>query len=63
MVVRDMGGNIISQYHYDTAGRLVCLSVPGQADHHLIYRDKKLIASRTGDRKLGYLCNGEGYLG
>ncbi|OPB43307.1 hypothetical protein A0O28_0104980 [Trichoderma guizhouense] len=55
MVVHDMGGNIISQYHYDTAGRLVCLSVPGQADHHLFYRDKKLIASRTGDRKLGYL--------
>ncbi|KAK0761457.1 hypothetical protein N5P37_006409 [Trichoderma harzianum] len=63
MVVRDMGGDIISQYHYDTAGRLVCQSVPGQADHHLFYRDKKLIASRTGDRKLSYLCDGEGYLG
>ncbi|KAL9477371.1 hypothetical protein ACSS6W_007212 [Trichoderma asperelloides] len=63
MAVRDAGGSIISQYHYDTAGRLVCQSVPGQADHHLFYRDNKLIAAQTGDQKVSYLFDGEEYWG
>ncbi|KAL7911629.1 hypothetical protein GGI35DRAFT_468131 [Trichoderma velutinum] len=61
--VRDADYNIISQYHYDTTGRLVCQSVPGQADHHLFYRGDKLIATQRGDQKISYMCDGEGYWG
>ncbi|GFF54586.1 RHS repeat protein [Aspergillus udagawae] len=63
IAVRDTESRIISQYHYDAAGRLVCQSIPGQADYHLFYRGEKLVAVQTGDRKVSYLANGQTYWG
>ncbi|PKY00783.1 RHS repeat protein [Aspergillus campestris IBT 28561] len=61
--VRDADDTLLSQYHYDAGGRLACQSIPGQDDHHLFYRDEKLIAVQTGDRKISYISDSQDYFG
>lgn len=61
--VRDANKEILSQYRYDAAGRLVCQIVPGQPDRHLFYRGDILIAVTIGDSQVSYLSDGSAYWG
>ncbi|KAJ0417510.1 hypothetical protein BJY00DRAFT_315802 [Aspergillus carlsbadensis] len=61
--VRDKDGPLISQSSYEAGGRLICQSIPDQPDTYLFYRDDKIISSKTGDSRVSYLSDGQGYWG
>ncbi|GAD93715.1 conserved hypothetical protein [Paecilomyces variotii No. 5] len=54
-------GQIISQYHYDAAGKLVCQEMQGKSTC-LHYHGDALIAT-TGDSKVSYIYDGNTYWG
>ncbi|QSZ32848.1 hypothetical protein DSL72_002428 [Monilinia vaccinii-corymbosi] len=60
--VRDADSNILAQYLYDAAGKLVCQKVPNQPDTNLFYRGS-LIAVKKGDDLVSYLSHGSEYWG
>ncbi|KAM0255847.1 hypothetical protein ACHAQJ_005352 [Trichoderma viride] len=62
-VVGPDGSSVLSRYHYDARGRLVCQEVPGKPDHHLYYRGDSLIAATSGDAQLSYVSDGHFYWG
>ncbi|GLA52288.1 hypothetical protein AnigIFM63604_009137 [Aspergillus niger] len=61
--VKDSSGNLLSQYSYDAAGRLISQSIPDQPDTQLFYRQDKLISVKSGDRQVSYISAGNEYLG
>ncbi|RPA93710.1 hypothetical protein L873DRAFT_1815418 [Choiromyces venosus 120613-1] len=61
--VRDAGNQILSQYHYDASGKLVCQMVPEKPDTHLYYQGDTLIAVTMGDCKVSYASDGQVYWG
>ncbi|KAL7924570.1 hypothetical protein ACQKWADRAFT_319602 [Trichoderma austrokoningii] len=61
--VFDSSGQIISQYDYDAAGRLIRQSVPNQPDTYLFYREDQLVSTQTGDTQTSYLVSNLGYWG
>lgn len=60
--VRDSSNNILAQYQYDAAGKLVCQKVPNQPDTRLFYRES-LIATKKGEETVSYLSHGSEYWG
>ena len=64
-VVRDASDNsqILSQYQYDAAGKLVRQIVPGQSEICLSYRGDMLITVAAGDSQVSYACLGNTYWG
>ncbi|KAI9644327.1 hypothetical protein NHQ30_007684 [Ciborinia camelliae] len=62
IAVRDANGNLLAQYLYDAAGKLICQKVPNEPDTNLFYRES-LIAVKKGDRHVSYLSHGSEYWG
>ncbi|RAL59413.1 hypothetical protein DID88_006787 [Monilinia fructigena] len=62
IAVRDTDNNILAEYLYDAAGKLVCQKVPNQPDTNLFYRGS-LIAVKKGDDLVSYLSHGSEYWG
>ena len=54
---------ILSQYRYDSTGKLVCQMIPGQPDTHLGYRGDTLIAVRAGESQVSYAHSENAYWG
>ncbi|OJZ79988.1 hypothetical protein ASPFODRAFT_212975 [Aspergillus luchuensis CBS 106.47] len=61
--VKDSRGNLVSQYSYDAAGRLISQSIPNQPEAFLFYRRDKLVSVMTGDRQVSYISDGHEYWG
>ncbi|GFF23650.1 wall-associated protein, partial [Aspergillus udagawae] len=61
--IRDGSGAVVSQYRYDASGRLICQMIPEQPDTYLFYREDKLIATKSGDRHVSYISDGNEYWG
>jgi RHS repeat-associated protein len=61
--IRDGSGAVVSQYRYDASGRLICQMIPEQPDTYLFYREDKLIATKSGDRQVSYISDGNEYWG
>ncbi|KAI9776538.1 MAG: hypothetical protein M1839_009519 [Geoglossum umbratile] len=57
------GSQILSQYQYDAAGKLVRRMVPGQPDTRLSYRGDMLVAVTAGDSPVSYASLGNTYWG
>ncbi|KAE8353323.1 hypothetical protein BDV28DRAFT_148202 [Aspergillus coremiiformis] len=63
IAVRDAKNQILSEYRYDAAGRLVCQKVPAKPDTYLHYYEDTLIAVTKGDSRISYLSDGNMYWG
>jgi RHS repeat-associated protein len=62
-VISPDGSSVLSRYHYDARGKLVCQEVPGKPDYHLYYREDSLIAASSGNAQLSYVSDGHFYWG
>ncbi|KAF3221860.1 hypothetical protein TWF679_007075 [Orbilia oligospora] len=61
--VRDAQNQIISEYRYDAAGKLVCQRVPGESDKYFYYNGDTLAAVTVGNQKISYVSDGARYWG
>jgi RHS repeat-associated protein len=61
--VRDSDNQLLCQYRYDAAGKLVYQQVPGQDDTHIFYRGNSIVAIHTGKRRISFVPDGGRYWG
>ena len=61
--VLDSEQEVLSKYHYDSRGRLVCQSVPNKPDYYLHYRGDSLVAATQGNTQISYISDGQEYWG
>ncbi|KAI1248957.1 hypothetical protein MGN70_010160 [Eutypa lata] len=61
--VLDSEQEVLSQYHYDSRGRLVCQAVPNKPDYYLHYRADSLVAVTHGNTQISYISDGQEYWG
>ncbi|KAA8646832.1 uncharacterized protein ATNIH1004_005507 [Aspergillus tanneri] len=61
--VRDKDQELLCDYRYDAAGKLVAQIAPGQPDTYLFYSEEALIATKTGESRTSSLSDGKTFWG
>ncbi|KAL5591079.1 hypothetical protein FOBRF1_014636 [Fusarium oxysporum] len=61
--VLDGKGTVLSEYRYDSRGRLISQAIPGKPDHYLHYRGGDLVAATHGSEQSNYVHDGLRYWG
>ncbi|KIA75672.1 hypothetical protein HK57_00533 [Aspergillus ustus] len=59
--VRDVDGNILTEYCYNAMGHLVRQCIPGKPDLQFFYRAGALVATKSGDVQVSYVSGGGDY--
>ena len=63
IAVRGTDGKILCEYRYDASGKLACQIGSDQQTTYLLYREDTLIATKTDERRVSYVSDGESYWG